>query len=92
MDVQVGDVIQTKKPHPCGANRFDVLRVGMDFKIRCQGCGHEIMLPRAKIERNIKKVLRGLFLNCTRSSAGTKNWPIKCPRRRLLPMQTPTPR
>ena len=49
MDVQVGDVIQTKKPHPCGANRF---------KIKCQGCGHEIMLPRAKIERNIKKVLR----------------------------------
>ena len=49
---------QTKKPHPCGANRFDVLRVGMDFKIKCQGCGHEIMLPRAKIERNIKKVLR----------------------------------
>ena len=46
MDVQVGDVIQTKKPHPCGANRFDVLRVGMDFKIKCQGCGHEIMLPR----------------------------------------------
>ena len=42
MDVQVGDVIQTKKPHPCGANRFDVLRVGMD----------------SKIERNIKKVLR----------------------------------
>ena len=42
MDVQVGDVIQTKKPHPCGANRFDVLRVGMDFKIRCQGCGHVI--------------------------------------------------
>ena len=41
MDVQVGDVIQTKKPHPCGANRFDVLRVGMDFKIKCQGCGHE---------------------------------------------------
>ena len=57
MDIQVGDVIQTKKPHPCGANRFDVLRVGMDFKIKCQGCGHEIMLPRAKIERNIKKVL-----------------------------------
>ena len=47
MDVQVGDVIQTKKPHPCGANRFDVLRVGMDFKIKCQGCGHEIMLPPA---------------------------------------------
>ena len=58
MDVQVGDVIMTKKPHPCGANRFDVLRVGMDFKIRCQKCGHEIMLPRVKIEKNIKKILR----------------------------------
>ena len=55
MDVQVGDVIITKKPHPCGANRFDVLRVGMDFKIRCTGCGREVMLPRAKIEKNIKK-------------------------------------
>lgn len=58
MDVQVGDVIQTKKNHPCGANKFDVLRVGMDFKIRCQGCGREVMLPRVKIEKNIKKVLR----------------------------------
>lgn len=58
MDVRVGDQILVKKPHPCGANVFDVLRVGMDFKIRCTGCGHEIMLPRAKIEKNIKKVIR----------------------------------
>ena len=58
MDVQVGDVIQTKKPHPGGANRFEVLRVGMDFKIRCTGCGREVMLPRAKIEKNIKKVVK----------------------------------
>jgi len=58
MDVRTGDVLQTKKTHPCGSNRFDVLRVGMDFKIRCQGCGREIMLPRVKIEKNIKKILR----------------------------------
>lgn len=58
MDIQVGDKIQTKKPHPCGANSFDVLRVGMDFKIRCTGCGREVMLPRTKIEKNIKKVVR----------------------------------
>ena len=58
MDIQVGDVIQTKKPHPSVTNLFDLLRVGIDFKIKCQGCCHEIMLPRAKIERNIKKVLR----------------------------------
>ena len=57
MDVQVGDVIQTKKPHPCGANRFDVLRVGMDFKLRCEGCGREFMTPRNKIEKNIKQVV-----------------------------------
>ena len=55
MDVQVGDVIITKSRTPVGPTRFDVLRVGMDFKIRCQKCGHEIMLPRVKIEKNIKK-------------------------------------
>lgn len=58
MDVQVGDTIQTKKNHPCGANTFAVLRVGMDFKIKCTGCGREVMLPRAKIEKNIKKIIR----------------------------------
>ena len=58
MDVRVGDKILVKKPHPCGANLFDVLRVGMDFKIRWTGCGREVMLPRAKIEKNIKKILR----------------------------------
>ena len=58
MDVRVGDTIQTKKPHPCGTNTFEVLRVGMDFLIRCTGCGHEVMLPRAKIEKNIRKILR----------------------------------
>ena len=56
--LQLDTVVETKKPHPCGAACFDVLRVGMDFKIRCTGCGREIMLPRAKIERNIKKILR----------------------------------
>ena len=59
MDVRVGDILVMKKNHPCGCNRFLVLRSGMDFKIRCQGCGREIMLPRVKIEKNIKKVLRG---------------------------------
>ena len=58
MDIQVGDTIQTKKTHPCGANTFAVLRVGMDFRIRCTGCGREIMLPRARIEKNIRAVRR----------------------------------
>lgn len=58
MDVRVGDTLLTKKQHPCGAKEFLVLRVGMDFKIKCKGCGHEIMLPRVRIEKNIKKILR----------------------------------
>ena len=59
MDIQPGDVLEMKKEHPCGARRWEVLRVGMDFRIRCVGCGREVMVPRAKVEKNIKKVLRG---------------------------------
>ena len=58
MDISVGDILVMKKNHPCGSNRFLVLRVGMDFKLRCQGCGHELMLPRSKAEKNIRKILR----------------------------------
>ena len=58
MDVRVGDVLRMKKPHPCGSLEFTVLRVGMDFKIRCNGCGREVMSPRLKCEKNIKKILR----------------------------------
>ena len=58
MDINVGDVLVMKKNHPCGANAFKVLRVGMDFKIRCEKCGREVMLPRHKVEKNIKKVTK----------------------------------
>ncbi len=57
MDIQVGDRIEVKKQHPCGGVFFTILRVGMDFRIRCNTCGREVMLPRAKIEKNIKRVL-----------------------------------
>ena len=56
MDIKVGDVLQMKKPHPCGSYDWLVLRVGMDFKLRCSGCGHEVMLPRAKAEKSVKKI------------------------------------
>lgn len=58
MDIQVGDRLEMKKPHPCGSNLFSVLRIGMDFRLKCAGCGHEFMSPRLKIERHIKKVHR----------------------------------
>ncbi len=58
MDVQIGDILVMKKNHPCGENRFAVLRVGMDFKIKCLACSREIMIPRSKVEKNIKKIIR----------------------------------
>ena len=58
MDIAVGDTILTRKKHPCGASSFEVLRVGMDFKIRCRKCDREVMVPRRKAEKNIKKIIR----------------------------------
>ena len=58
MDIHVGDVLELTNEHPCGSRRWLVLRVGMDFKLRCEGCGHELMLPRSKAEKSIKRVLR----------------------------------
>lgn len=58
MDIHVGDVLQMKKPHPCGSSRFHVLRVGMDFRLRCEGCAHEVMVPRKKAEKSTKAVFR----------------------------------
>ena len=58
MDVRPGDILQMKKSHPCGSKTFLVLRSGMDFKIRCTGCGHEVMVQRGKMEKNIRSVDR----------------------------------
>ncbi|MBQ1280782.1 MAG: DUF951 domain-containing protein [Oscillospiraceae bacterium] len=58
MDVKLQDILVMKKQHPCGSDRWLVLRTGMDFRLRCCGCGHEVMLPRSKAEKNIKKILR----------------------------------
>lgn len=56
MEIRVGDVLTMKKKHPCGCGDWAVLRVGMDFRLRCLGCGHEVMLPRSKAEKNLKSV------------------------------------
>lgn len=56
MDIQVGDIVTLKKQHPCGSKEWKVLRVGMDFRIKCMGCEHMVMVPRNKIEKNIKSV------------------------------------
>lgn len=56
MNINVGDILTLKKKHPCGSERWKVTRIGADFKIVCQGCGHELMLPRSKVEKSIKKI------------------------------------
>ncbi|MGN0653351.1 MAG: DUF951 domain-containing protein [Oscillospiraceae bacterium] len=58
MDIEPKDILIMKKPHPCGSYEMLVLRSGMDFKLRCKGCGHEFMTARSKIEKNIKSVNR----------------------------------
>ena len=58
MNILVNDVLTLKKNHPCGSNRWQTLRVGMDFKLRCLGCGHEIMTPRRKVEQSVRKIER----------------------------------
>ncbi|HIT08928.1 MAG TPA: DUF951 domain-containing protein [Candidatus Merdivicinus faecavium] len=56
MQIAVGDILVMKKNHPCGENRFLVLRIGMDFKLRCLGCGREIMVPRSKAEKSVRRI------------------------------------
>lgn len=58
MDIQVGDILEMKKKHPCGSTQFLCLRTGMDFRLKCTVCGHEVMVPRAKAEKSIKKVIK----------------------------------
>lgn len=57
MDIQVGDIVKLKKQHPCGSAEWDVLRTGIDFRIKCRGCGHMLMLPRKDLEKSIKTIV-----------------------------------
>lgn len=58
MVYDVGDIVQLKKGHPCGSNEWEILRVGADFRLRCCGCSHMIMVPRRMIEKNTKKLIK----------------------------------
>ena len=55
---ETGDIVEMKKKHPCGCDRFTVLRIGADFRIKCLECGREVMLERVKVEKNIRKLSR----------------------------------
>lgn len=55
--ISLGDIIRLKKAHPCGENKWEVLRVGADFRLKCLGCGRLLLLPRSKVEKSVKEVL-----------------------------------
>lgn len=58
MDLQVGDVIKLKKPHPCGVNEWEILRTGMDFRLKCIGCSHQVMVSRKLVEKNFRGIIK----------------------------------
>ena len=58
MDIRVGDVIKMKKPHPSGSHEWEVLRAGMDFRLKCLGCGHQVLLARKLVEKNVRGLTR----------------------------------
>lgn len=57
MDIQVGDILKLKKEHPCGSREWEVLRIGADFRLKCTGCGHQIMIARRQAEKNVREII-----------------------------------
>ncbi len=55
---EVGQLVEMKKGHPCGANRWRIIRVGMDFRIKCENCGRSVLIPRSRFERRVKAILK----------------------------------
>ncbi len=58
MDIHIKDILEMKKPHPCGTSRWLVLRVGADLRLRCLGCGREVMIPRVQAEKRIRRIAK----------------------------------
>lgn len=53
----IGDIVELKKPHPCGTNAWKIIRMGMDIRMKCTGCDHSVLIPRAQFEKRLKKIL-----------------------------------
>ena len=54
---EIGDIVKMKKNHPCGSDRWEITRTGIDFRLKCLGCGHYVMIPRPKFEKSVKEIL-----------------------------------
>lgn len=80
LDIRIGDVVRLRKPHPCGSNIWQVIRVGADIGLRCQGCQRRVLLPRSILQRRLKG-----FVNKVERGQGTTS------DRPLIPAQEPPP-
>lgn len=56
MKIEVGNIVKLKKQHPCGSKEWEVLRAGADFRLKCMGCEHQVMMPRTTLEKNVKEI------------------------------------
>ncbi|AZR74277.1 DUF951 domain-containing protein [Anoxybacter fermentans] len=57
LELHLGDIAQLKKKHPCGSDQWEIIRVGMDIRIRCLGCDRVVLIPRRKFEKSVKKII-----------------------------------
>ena len=55
---EVVDIVKMKKNHPCGSDQWEITRTGIDFRLKCLGCAHYVMLPRPKFEKGVKEILK----------------------------------
>lgn len=53
----IGDIVKMKKSHPCGSNLWEITRTGIDFGMKCKGCGHFVMIPRVKFEKAVREIV-----------------------------------
>ena len=58
MQYNLGDIVKKRKSHPCGSDQWEITRVGMDFRIKCLGCGRQVLLPRSKFEKSVKSIVK----------------------------------
>lgn len=58
MAYEVGDIVRLKKPHPCGSSQWEIIRVGADFRLKCMGCGHQVMMARPLVEKSVRGVTK----------------------------------
>lgn len=56
-EYDLNDIVEMKKPHPCGENAWKIIRLGMDIRIKCTGCNHSVLIPRKEFESKLKKII-----------------------------------